>query len=49
MEKTWFQASVFVGGVLIYLLFGLALWWLLDQYIKPQDSGEKIDLSKPLG
>ena len=26
MEKTWFQASVLVGGVLIYPLFGLALW-----------------------
>lgn len=49
MEKTWVQGLVFVGGVLVYLLLGLVLWWVLDQYIKPQDSGEKKDLIQALG
>lgn len=49
IEKPWFQGLVFTGGVLVYLLFGLALWWVLDQYIKPQDSGEKKDLIQALG
>jgi hypothetical protein len=48
-KKTWFQGLVFVVGVLAYLLLGLGLWWVLDQYIKPQDSGEKKDLIQALG
>jgi hypothetical protein len=49
MENTWFQGLVFTGGVVVYLLFGLILWWVLDQYIRPQDSGEKKDLIQALG
>lgn len=48
-KKTWFQGLAFVGGVLVYLLLGLGLWWVLDQYINPQDSGEKKDLIQALG
>jgi hypothetical protein len=29
---------LFVGGVALYLLFGLALWWALDQYINPDSA-----------
>ena len=49
IDKLWFQVLVFVGSVLVYVLFGLFLWWVLDQYIKPQDSGEKKDLIQALG
>jgi hypothetical protein len=27
-----------VGGVALYLLFGIALWWALDQYIDPDSA-----------
>jgi hypothetical protein len=49
IDKLWFQVLVFVISLLVYLLFGLFLWWVLDQYIKPQDSGEKKDLIQALG
>jgi hypothetical protein len=49
MQKTWFQGLVFAGGVLVYFLFGLVLWCVLDLYINPQDSGEKKDLIQALG
>jgi hypothetical protein len=48
-NKMWVQALVFVGGLVVYLLLGLVLWWILDQYIQPQDSGEKKDLIQALG
>jgi hypothetical protein len=48
-KQTLFQGLVFVGGVLAYFLLGLGLWWVLDQYIMPQDSGEKKDLIQALG
>jgi hypothetical protein len=47
--KMWVQGLVFVGGLVVYLLLGLVLWWILDQYIQPQDSGEKKDLIQALG
>jgi membrane protein involved in colicin uptake len=39
---------LFAGGIIAYLLFGLLLWWVLDRYIDPQDSGEKKDLVQAL-
>jgi hypothetical protein len=48
-KKTWFPGLVFAVGVLVYLLVGLVLWFVLDWYINPQDSGEKKDLIQALG
>jgi hypothetical protein len=39
---------VFGAGITAYLLFGLALWLLLDWYISPQDSTQKKDLIQAL-
>jgi len=48
VDKTWVQIFLFVGGLMIYLLIGLALWWLLDKYIQPQKSSQKKDLIQAL-
>jgi hypothetical protein len=48
-ERTRYQFLLFAGGIIVYLLFGLLLWWVLDWYINPQDSGEKKDLVQALG
>lgn len=44
---------VFVGSIVLYLLFGLFLWWVLDQYIDPSNAKEpstaKKDLFQALG
>src|SRR5829696_5346290 len=38
------QALAVVGGITLYILFGLLLWWGLDRYIQPTSSTEKKDL-----
>jgi hypothetical protein len=48
-EKTGYQLLLFVGGALVYLLLGVVLWWVLDQYINPQSSTQKKDLIQALG
>ena len=48
MEKWWGQLLVFAGGLALYLLLGLLLWWGLDLYINPQDSAQKKDLVQAL-
>jgi hypothetical protein len=37
-RKTQNTTLLFLGGVAIYLLFGLVLWWALDQYIDPDNA-----------
>jgi hypothetical protein len=56
MGNTWGQIAVFVGGVLLYLLFGVVLWWVFNQYVDPgaiQDRAKraaaKTDLFQALG
>jgi hypothetical protein len=48
MGKTWGQLLVFAGGLVLYLLLGLLLWWGLNLYINPQDSAQKKDLVQAL-
>jgi len=48
-ERTRYQVLLFAGGIIVYLLFGLLLWWVLDWYINPQNSREKKDLVQALG
>jgi hypothetical protein len=48
MEKTWGQLLVFAGGIVLYILLGLVLWWGLNLYINPQDSAQKKDLVQAL-
>ena len=54
-ETTWGQIGLPVGGLAIYLLFGIVLWWVLDHYIDPsafEDSKKataKKDLIQALG
>jgi hypothetical protein len=43
------QALSVVGGVALYVLFGLLLWWALDRYIQPTDSTQKKDLMQAWG
>jgi hypothetical protein len=43
------QALAVVGGITLYILFGLLLWWGLDRYIQPTNSTEKKDLMQALG
>lgn len=45
-ERTWLR---FVGGLVLYILFGVGLWWILDWYINPQNSTQKKDLIQALG
>jgi uncharacterized protein HemX len=40
---------VFAGGLALYLLLGLGLWWALNQYIDPQNSAQKRDVVQTLG
>ncbi len=47
-EKTWGQLLVFAGGIVLYILLGLLLWWGLNLYINPQDSAQKKDLVQAL-
>lgn len=35
---------VFVGGIALYLLLGLVLWWALNRYIDPQTPTQKRDV-----
>ena len=48
LENPVVQALLLGVGVLLYCLFGLLLWWLLDQYFDPQESNEKKDLIQAL-
>lgn len=49
LKKEWGPSLALVGGLLVYLLVGLILWWILDQYIRPHGSGAKRDLVQALG
>src|SRR5215213_3075144 len=43
------QTFAVLGGIMLYILFGLLLWWGLDKYIQPTSSTEKKDLMQALG
>jgi hypothetical protein len=48
-ETTLGQLSLSVGGLTLYLLFGIFLWWVLDRYMDPETSTQKKDLLQALG
>ena len=39
---------VFVGGLALYILLGIVLWWALNRYIDPQNSTQKGDVVQAL-
>src|SRR5829696_5346291 len=43
------QTFAVLGGIMLYILFGLLLWWGLDKYIQPTSSTEKKDLMQAVG
>jgi hypothetical protein len=51
MEKWWGQLLVFAGGLALYLLFGLLVWWLLQAYVNPsaiEDASKSAAAKKDL-
>jgi hypothetical protein len=43
------QTNAIYVNILLFVLFGLLLWWCLDQYIQPTDSTQKKDLMQAWG
>jgi uncharacterized protein HemX len=39
---------VFIGGLALYILLGVVLWWALNRYIGPQSSTQKGDVVQAL-
>src|SRR5215204_1888454 len=55
-ENNWSQVLLFVGGLALYILLGLFLWWLLQRYVDPsaiknpsKEATAKKDLLQALG
>src|SRR5215207_9086754 len=55
-ENNWSQVLLFVGGLALYILLGLFLWWLLQRYVDPSaikdpstEAKAKKDLLQALG
>ena len=48
MVKAVIHVLVLIGGLALYILFGLVLWWALNQYIDPQNSSQKRDVVQAL-
>jgi uncharacterized protein YhaN len=55
-EANWAQVLFFIGGLALYLLLGLFLWWLLQRYVDPsaikdpsKEATAKKDLLQALG
>jgi hypothetical protein len=55
-EDNWAQILFFIGGLALYLLLGLFLWWLLQRYVDPsaikdpsKEATAKKDLLQALG
>jgi len=55
-EDNWTQVLFFIGGLALYLLLGIFLWWLLQRYVDPsaikdpsKEATAKKDLLQALG
>jgi len=55
-KDNWFHVLLFIGGLALYFLLGLFLWWLLQAYVDPssiedpsKEATAKKDLLQALG